>query len=140
MDTLHSRRRFLTLLPGLALALALPTRRAWAGTAGPGHPKPRPGIDASHILPAERLEAEEADVREAFEQARTIPEILDGIRCHCGCAELPDRYSLLSCYEGEEPMARACHICQGQARLAFRLHRKGASLDEIRAAIDKEFG
>ena len=48
--------------------------------------------------------------------------------------------SLLSCYEGEEAMALECEICEGQARLAYRLHRKGRSLDQIRAAIDARYG
>jgi phosphoribosyl-dephospho-CoA transferase len=68
-----------------------------------------------------------------------MPEIADGIRCHCGCAETPGYRSLLSCYEGEA-MARECHTCQGQARLAARLRKSGKSLDEIRAAIDGKFG
>ena len=47
-------------------------------------------------------------------------------------------YSLLSCYESDA-MARDCAVCQGQARLATRLHRLGKSLDEIRAAIDAKY-
>ena len=37
-------------------------------------------------------------------------------------------------------MAQHCVICQGEARLAFRMHEQGKSLDEIRAAIDEKFG
>jgi hypothetical protein len=37
-------------------------------------------------------------------------------------------------------MARHCQICQGQGRLAHRLHKDGKSLDEIRAAIDARYG
>jgi hypothetical protein len=37
-------------------------------------------------------------------------------------------------------MAQHCVICQGEARLAFRLHEQGKSLDQIRAAIDAKFG
>jgi hypothetical protein len=33
-------------------------------------------------------------------------------------------------------MAQHCLICQGQARLAFSMHRAGKSLDQIRAAVD----
>lgn len=36
-------------------------------------------------------------------------------------------------------MARDCSICQGQARLAVRLHKEGKSLREIRTAIDAKF-
>ena len=75
----------------------------------------------------------------AFDEARTIPQILDGIRCHCGCADLPGKRSLLSCYE-EDGMALDCDICQGEARLAYRLHARGRTLAEIRAAIDARYG
>lgn len=76
----------------------------------------------------------------AFDQVRQIPGIVDGIRCHCGCAENPDHYSLLSCFEGKDAMAQHCAICQAQGRMAFRLSREGRTLDEIRAAIDHEYG
>jgi porphobilinogen deaminase len=36
-------------------------------------------------------------------------------------------------------MARDCVICQGQGRLAVRLHKEGKSLDQIRSAIDAKF-
>jgi len=105
--------------------------------AGP-HPTPRPGIDASKVLGNDQL-VDSPEAVPAFEAARKVPQILDGIRCHCGCADLKGFYSLLSCYEADG-MARMCVICQGQARLAERLFRGGRTLDEIRAAIDARFG
>ena len=63
----------------------------------------------------------------------------NGIRCQCSCSALEGKYSLLSCYEGDG-MAGHCQICQGEGRLAYRLHTQGKSLDEIRAAIDAKFG
>lgn len=109
--------------------------RVWSG--GP-HPEPRPGITAAKVPAAADLTHKGAG--RVFDQVRQIPQIVDGIRCHCGCAEAPDSYSLLSCFEGPAAMAQHCVVCQGQARLAFRLSREGKSLDEIRAAIDEEFG
>jgi hypothetical protein len=91
------------------------------------------------VIPSDQLGAWAAAIP-AFDEVRQIPEIIDGIRCNCGCADDPSFYSLLTCYEGSEPMARYCPICQGQGRLAFRLHAAGKSLDEIRVAIDARFG
>jgi len=102
------------------------------------HPEPRPGITAAKVPAVAELSHPAAG--RVFDQVRQIPQIVDGIRCHCGCAESPDNYSLLSCYEGKEAMAQHCVICQGQGRLAFRLSREGKTLDEIRAAIDEEYG
>jgi hypothetical protein len=131
------RRRFLALAGGAALVLAVPRRLRALGT-GPEHPTPRAGIDASRVLTAEQLR-EHPDVIDAYDGVRKIPEIIDGIRCHCGCATLPGYYSLLTCYESGG-MAMMCEICQGQGRLAWRLHQSGRSLEQIRRAIDARFG
>ncbi len=135
------RRRFLTVCVGVIAAgagLARPLRAAGlAGARGPGHPTPRPGITAANVLPDAEL-ADYPAALPAFQAVRQVPQIVDGIRCNCGCAELPGFYSLLSCYEGAG-MARMCDICQGEARLAARLFQAGKSLDEIRAAIDARY-
>jgi hypothetical protein len=118
-------------------AVPLPVSRCGLHRADPGpHPDPRPGIDASHVLTTEQLKGASANAIAAFDEVRQIPQIVDGIRCHCGCAVDKKRfYSLLSCYE-PDGMARDCHECQGQARLAFRLHGHGKTLAEIRDGID----
>ncbi len=144
MSTFASTRR--DFLSGCAAALVIrlgPVRLharcgAELGPRRAPHPTPRPGIDGSKVLSVEKL-TDTPDAIPAFEAARKVPQILDGIRCHCGCADLKGFYSLLSCYEGDG-MARMCVICQGQARLAARLFGAGRSLDEIRAAIDARFG
>jgi hypothetical protein len=106
-------------------------------TRGP-HPEPRAGITGAKVATGEQL-ADVAPLIPLFDSVRAMPEIADGIRCHCGCADLPGYRSLLSCYEGDDAMARECKTCQGQARLAARLHKSGKSLDEIRVAIDAKF-
>lgn len=104
------------------------------------HPDPRPGVDASRMPASETVRRANAGAADAFDEARTIPEILDGIRCRCGCSDQEGMRSLLSCYEGEEAMALHCDICRGEARLAYRMKGKGRSLDEIRAAVDARYG
>lgn len=141
---MFSRRSFLwhavlagSSVSGLGPALSrlrLPTPSARAVT----HPKPRPGITGAKVLTADQL-AKSAHLVPLFDGIRAIPHIADGIRCNCGCAELPGFYSLLSCYEGDA-MAKICPICQGEGRVAVRLAKEGKSLDEIRAAIDAQFG
>jgi hypothetical protein len=137
-----SRRHFLALCGG-AFALSAGAAHPLAALgrrplADPGHPTPRPGITAANVLPDSEL-AEFSGAMPAFVAIREIPQIADGIRCHCGCADLPGFYSLLSCYEGAG-MARMCDICQGQGRLAARLFKSGKTLDEIRAAVDARYG
>jgi hypothetical protein len=138
---LLSRREFVWSVIAAAPALVFgrlsrPSCDHTPASRGP-HPTPRPGIDASRVLKAEELGNSRRAIV-AFDQVRQIPQIADGIRCHCGCASHEGFYSLLSCYEGDA-MARSCDVCQGQGRMAFRLHRAGKSLDDIRAAIDARY-
>ena len=144
---MRTRRDFLRHVAASALGLvgvAVAPSRAWAATSQPArrlvkgpHPTPRPGITSAKVLTADALK-ENPKAAPVFDMVRKIPEIADGIRCQCGCAELPEFYSLLSCYEADG-MAQHCVICQGEAKLAFRMHEQGKSLDQIRAAIDDKF-
>lgn len=139
-----SRRGFLAtwlLLPAGAL---LTPRRSCSSThvgslPSSDHPTPRPGIDASRVPTPDELR----DAKRAigvFDEVREIPHVVDGIRCHCGCAKNPKHYSLLSCFETHDAMAKDCSGCRKQASYVYRLHKDGKSLDEIRAAVDERFG
>ncbi len=132
-----SRRRALALLAGVWGLASLRPAHAAASVRGPRlrHPDPRPGIDASVVLRRERVAPHAAEL---YDHIREIPHVVDGIRCQCGCADLPGMYSLLSCY-GESGMAQYCDICSGEGKLAWELHQDGCTLDEIRAAIDRRF-
>ena len=130
-----SRRQFVAS----AVALLLIPRSVRAMPSGGPHPTPRAGITAAKVLTKDKLDGK-ADLIALFDGVREIPEVIDGIRCQCGCAGSEGFYSLLSCYEGDGAMAKICHICQGEGRLAVRLHKEGKSLDAIRTAIDAKFG
>lgn len=134
----HERRRFVGLLSRAALALAVVPAQALASTARFvfRHPEPRADVDGSKVLPSDQVLPH---VAELFDGIREIPHIADGIGCHCGCSFLPEMRSLLSCYEGAG-MAQGCQICEGEGRIAVRMAGEGATLDEIRAAIDARFG
>lgn len=136
-----TRRDLIRSAAALVGALAAAPRGAWALVSprprGP-HPAPRPGITAAKVLAAPALAGFE-DAIATFDKVRQIPQIVDGIRCQCGCADLPGFYSLLSCYE-ESGMARWCEICQGEGNLVFRLHSEGRTLAEIREAVDARYG
>ncbi|MEO7966498.1 MAG: hypothetical protein ABIT38_21580 [Gemmatimonadaceae bacterium] len=131
-----SRRDALRTLAATIGAQLLVARIAGAQSE---HPEPRAGITAEKLPSLEQL-ADTPDAIPVFNMVREIPGVVDGIRCNCGCADKKDFYSLLSCYEGNEAMAKHCGVCQGQGRLAYRLHKAGKSLDEIRKGIDARFG
>lgn len=138
-----SRRTFLAASATTLAALLLPGPSARAARMhsvahGP-HPTPRVGITGAKVLAKAEL-ANKPHLVALFDSVRVVPEVIDGIRCNCGCSHSDGFYSLLSCYEGRDAMARECAICQGQGRLAVRLHKAGKSLDEIRVAVDAKFG
>ena len=131
-DKKISRRIFLSVI---SAAAALPRVRKAAIT----HPDPRPGISAEEVLTREQLKGLSKSVIETFDKVREIPEIADGIGCNCGCSRMPTYRSLLTCYY-ETGMARGCNICQGEAKLVYRRHKEGQTLEQIRRAIDARFG
>jgi hypothetical protein len=135
--------------PGGGTFASMPTRRGFvsrclgavwlaARRQPPPHPTPRAGVTGARVLTRAQRGKTPA-LAPLFDQVRAIPAVIDGIRCNCGCAELPGYHSLLSCFEGDA-MVRHCAVCQGQARLAVRLHREGKTLDQIRDAVDAKFG
>ena len=136
MITRFNRRSFVASCSAAAALILVSRRNVFARTIPP-HPKPRPGITGSKVLTREQLSRSPALIP-LFDSVREIPEVIDGIRCNCGCTNPPEFYSLLSCYESKG-MARDCVICQGQGRLAVRLYKEGKTLEQIRAAIDAKF-
>ena len=140
-----SRRGFVAACAGGLVTAAHPIRFALSHACAPGpalqrtpHPKPRAGITGAKVMKAAALK-DHAKLIPLFASIRKIPHIIDGIRCNCLCGQPPAMYSLLSCYEGEA-MAIDCAVCQGQGRLAARLHSEGKTLADIRAAVDAKFG
>src|SRR6185369_6534255 len=61
------------------------------------HPDPRPGITAEKVLTPEQVGDKKKEVLEAYEYARSYPEIFDGIYCPCDCKKSMGHRSLLSC-------------------------------------------
>jgi Protein of unknown function with PCYCGC motif len=142
------RSRLMLLAAALLCALVPAGARAQdhshhhGGSAAPAaaapkhrHPAPRQGITAARVLAPERV-TERA--REVYTMAARIPQVLDGIYCHCDCHDRDGLRSLLECFHSE--MASTCGICQGQARLANEMHEQGKRLKDIRKAIDAEYG
>lgn len=115
-----------------SVVIVLATRSGGVGH----HPTPRPGITGAKVLPAATFGGDERLVR-AYTAARTMPEVFDGLYCYCHCKEDMGHVSLLTCYESEH--AASCDICLAEAQMAAELHGRGATLDDIRRAIDARF-
>ena len=124
-------------LLGVLLIVAGYRLMASRSKAPADHPTPRAGITAAKVIPASQLTAQ-PDVAAVYAMAEEIPEVLDGLYCHCECSKHSGHYSLLECFESDH--GGHCDICLGEAELAYRMSKEGKSLTEIRAAIDAQFG
>lgn len=101
------------------------------------HPTPRPGITAVKVLPVSFM-PRTPGAEQAYAAARNAAATLDGVYCHCDCSKHAGHRSLLTCFEGEH--GAYCDICMGEAIVAQEMAQQGKSLDEIRIAIDRQFG
>ncbi|HET6230639.1 MAG TPA: CYCXC family (seleno)protein [Longimicrobiaceae bacterium] len=102
------------------------------------HPDPRPGVTAAKVLPASRFAADDPRIAEVYAEVAQIPEVVDGIYCHCDCHHHAGHRSLLSCFESDH--GAQCGTCMGEAHLAYQMAKSGATLKQIREAVDKQFG
>jgi hypothetical protein len=101
------------------------------------HPTPRADVTGDRVLPPEQFR-DDPRVAEVYAEAAKIAPVLDSIYCHCDCHRHAGHRSLLTCFESEH--GSQCATCMGEAHLAYQMARSGASLDQIRAAVDKQFG
>jgi len=74
----------------------------------------------------------QTEVREAYQRAKEIPEVLAQQPCYCYCQRKGHR-SLLDCFKTDH--AASCSICIREALLAAQMHRQQKSAEEIRRAI-----
>lgn len=104
---------------------------------GSTHPDPRAGITAQQVLPNAFVPRTPGSV-EAYAAARQAAATLDGVYCYCDCSKHAGHRSLLTCFETNH--GAYCDICMGEAVLAAQMSGQGQSLEQIRAAIDRQFG
>lgn len=118
------------------LVVALGVRFAATRGGGDHHPTPREDVTAAGVIASARY-AGYPQIVSVYDQAREIPDVLDGLFCYCDCAEHFGHRSLLTCFESDH--GAGCDICLQEAALAYRMTRDGESLKTIRAAVDAMF-
>jgi hypothetical protein len=114
----------------VVLALGLMATRSANATT---HPTPRAGLTAADVAPPSRY-AEYPRIAQVYEMAARIPDVLDGLYCHCDCSKHSDHRSLLTCFQDDH--GAACDVCLTEAALAYRMIGEGKSLKQIRKAVD----
>jgi hypothetical protein len=126
----------------LVLVVMNMQRQSHAPTAAGGavasqHPTPRPGITSANVMPASFVPRTPGS-SEAYAAARMHAATLDGVYCHCDCSKHAGHRSLLTCFESDH--GAYCDICMGEAMVASGMADQGRPLEEIRTAIDRQFG
>lgn len=117
-----------------ALAAAVVTTKPASGSR---HPEPRAGITAAKVLVGDAF-PRTPGAEEAYAAARNAAATLDGLYCYCDCSKHAGHRSLLTCFQSDH--GAYCDICMGEAMLANELAGRGTSLQDIRTAIDRQFG
>lgn len=70
--------------------------------------------------------------------AQRVPEICQKLFCYCGCDYTDEHASLLDCFTSDHGVD--CIYCQGEAVMAYKMSRKGSSIEDIQKAIDLNWG
>ena len=104
---------------------------------------------SAHEHPAPRAEAEQIrtespdrygdypEAKEVYKLAAHVKSTLDGLFCYCYCKG-GGHYSLLDCFKDDH--GAGCDVCLGEAKLAYQMVQQGATLEDIRKAVDQQFG
>lgn len=72
-----------------------------------------------------------------YAACKEVPAICDKLFCYCGCDLTDCHGSLLDCFTNDH--GEDCHICQEEAIIALKLHKKGKTLSDIQKEVDKKF-
>ena len=89
-----------------------------------------------------------AETQAAYAFALARPDVLQWLPCYCGCAAM-DHRSNLDCFFKRREVAGSyvyeehasyCDICVRIANTAHQMLQQGATLTQVRAAVDATFG
>lgn len=102
----------------------------------PAHYKDAP--PRSSLRPTLAPEIFSGNVRQAYQVAEDIPQVLAQLPCYCHCDMSEGHKSLHSCFEDEH--GANCGICIGEALMAYNLQRQGLTGAQIRERIIQAYG
>jgi hypothetical protein len=140
----------LLLATGLLVAVAVDAGQRAPAATGPAVAQPFKAAPPGPLppIPGGPLVRPVAVVQSVYEFAARHPEVLNYVPCYCGCDRLGHRNNE-NCFvrsrDGNgrvtwEPHGTECTICIDVARDAMLMFNSGASVSQIRAAIDQKWG
>lgn len=108
---------------------------ATAPENGSTKPLPRgPNGELPAVLDPDKYSGQ---ARAGYAACKEVPQICDKLFCYCGCDLTDCHGSLLDCFTNDH--GEDCHICQEEAIVALKLHKKGKTLTAIQKEVDKKF-
>lgn len=139
MAAARRRQRRAWMVAALSVAAFVTVAVAVSRPAGAHdhHPMPRVASAQPPVVPSTQF-AQWPRVAETYEMAAATPMILDGLYCYCRCSEHSGHYSLLDCFASDH--AARCDVCMSEAVIGYQMSKDGASLDAIRAEVDRTYG
>lgn len=87
-------------------------------------------------------------VAQVFQFAAEHPEVLSYVPCFCGCDHMghkgnDDCFVKTRASNGDviawEPHGTECQVCIDVGQMSMQMHSSGASVTQIRAAVEKKF-
>jgi hypothetical protein len=119
-----------------------------AGQAQPVGPHKQANLPPLPFEPRDPLPRPASVVRDVFMFAAEHPEVASYIPCFCGCEHLGHQGNE-QCFvksrnaKGDvtawEPHGTECQVCIDVGRDSMQLYNSGASVKDIRAAIEKKY-
>ena len=83
------------------------------------------------------------DIQHLYRAAFLLRRVLLQLPCYCACHQRAGHKSLYACYVaqvGSACYSAECEVCLDEARIAEEMSQKGASVEEIRAALEAKYG
>ncbi len=94
-----------------------------------------PSLALPAPLPAAQFQGR---VRDAYQAAADIPQVLAEVTCYCGCNKSQGHRHLLDCFV--DTHGSTCGHCVNEALDAHALFMTGTPPDDIRKFIDSKYG
>ncbi|MEM2237808.1 MAG: CYCXC family (seleno)protein [Candidatus Caldarchaeum sp.] len=80
-------------------------------------------------------------VKDGYLTAKQYPQLLEQLRCYCGCdnpKHTPYHRNLYECFT--DTHGANCQVCVEEALIARNLYEQGMDPAQIRSSIDKRYG
>ena len=102
----------------------------------PAHYQTEPA--ANSLAPTLAPETFTGRAQEAYRVVREAPQLIAQLPCYCYCDRGFGHKSLQSCFVDDH--AAHCAVCVDEALMAYNLHKRGLSPEQIREQIIAQYG